>query len=206
MHIKICGITSSADARVAVAAGAAAIGMVVHRQATRAVDAEQVRAIAAALPPAVTQVLLFVDDPAEEVERWLGILPAATLQFHGAESPAFCARFAAPYIKAVRPRAVAEVEDAMAAYADARMLLLDGGAGSGEGFDWDLVPAPAARGLPVGIAGGLDPANVAAAIAKTAPDWVDVSSGVCVAGDPRRKDPQALAAFVRAAGSEVACD
>ena len=197
--MKICGITCTADAKLAVDAGADAIGMIAHDKAARAITQEEALEIASSLPERTRAVLLFVDDPEDIVASWHKLLPQAVLQFHGNEAADSCASFGAPYIKALRPGLRGDVLAGMDEYADALMLLLDGGHGSGKSFDWSLMPAPGQRTLPVGLAGGLTPRNVAQAVAETSPDWIDVSSGVCAKGDKRRKDPAALAAFAQAA-------
>ncbi len=184
---------------MAVSAGADAVGVVCHADAPRAVGRDAVREISSEIPPFVTLVMLFVNPPHGAVEECLDIAPHAWLQFHGSEDPELCMGFGAPYIKSLRPSADGDVARAMRDYEFAASLLVDGGAGTGEAFDWSHVPPRAERTLPLIVAGGLDPSNVAAAIALTDPDAVDVSSGVCADGDPLRKDPAKVAAFVAAA-------
>ena len=199
--VKICGVTEPADARAAAAAGADAIGMVCAAPAAaRRIDERQALLVARALPSFVMPVLLFADADESTVRSFGSRIAAAMLQFHGRESPEFCCSFDRPYIKAVPVKGPDDVPAAERAHCHAAALLLDGGAGgSGETFDWSAVPAPDRRRKDIIIAGGLTPANVAAAIAATEPYGVDVSSGVCRAGDRRRKDAQLIADFVAAA-------
>ncbi|MBF2735684.1 MAG: N-(5'-phosphoribosyl)anthranilate isomerase, partial [Betaproteobacteria bacterium AqS2] len=138
--------------------------------------------------------MLFVDAPAATVQEFAALDPKAWLQFHGDEDAEFCASFGRPYLKALRPQSAADFDAACAAHPAAEAIILDGGGGSGEAFDWSLVPPPAGRPKPLMLAGGISPANAAAAVARTRPDWIDVSSGVCADGEPRRKDPAKLAA------------
>ena len=100
-RVKICGITRMADGLAAADAGADAIGFVFWPGSPRAVAAEQARAIAAALPPFVTIVGLFVDPAPEHVRATLAAVPLDILQFHGARAPELCRAFGRPYIKAV---------------------------------------------------------------------------------------------------------
>src|SRR5690606_4475351 len=97
------------------------------------------------LPAFVTAVGLFVDPPADEVRRVLDAVPLAALQFHGAEPEAWCRAFLRPYVKALRVRPGEAPEPAMAAYPSAAGILLDSwnpllAGGTGETFDWSLVP------------------------------------------------------------------
>ena len=197
-RVKVCGVTCNEDAQVAVRVGAAAIGMICHANSPRQVQPQAVQEVAAALPPFITLVLLFVNAPAAVIATYRTVAPYAWLQFHGGEETAFCQQHHAPYLRSVQPTTPADVTTAMELHPHARALILDGGHGTGTSFDWELVPARTHRPVPVIVAGGLKPANVAAAIAATDPDAVDVSSGVCVDGDPVRKDPAKLAAFMHA--------
>ena len=208
-RVKICGITRPEDGRRAARAGADAIGLVFYPPSPRYVSPRQAADIIAALPPFVTTVGLFVDAPPEQIAALLEQVPLDMLQFHGDESPAYCAGFQRPWIKALRMRDGVDVEAETQRYraAGARGLLVDSyvpgvPGGTGERFDWDRLPANPS--LPLVLAGGLDPANVAGAVRRVRPWAVDVSGGVEVIGvDGRRqggiKDPGAVSAFIRAA-------
>jgi phosphoribosylanthranilate isomerase len=181
-RIKICGITRVEDALAAVAAGADAIGMVFYAKSPRAVSVEQAAAIAAALPPFVTTVGLFVNPGAGQVDAVLGEVPLDLLQFHGDESAEFCALFERPYLKALRVRPGLDIAAFAHAHHAARGLLLDAWdpdqfGGTGRTFDWKLI-GPEQRSSRIILAGGLTPANVAEAIQTVRPWAVDVSSGV----------------------------
>ena len=199
---KICGITAIDDAPAAVAAGADAIGLVFYAKSSRCVTAAQAAEIARAVGPFVTTVGLFVDAAREEIEAVLQAVPLQLLQFHGHETPAFCASFKRPFIKAIRMADGVDVLAADREYAAAGALglLLDSYSpaapgGTGETFGWERIPANLQ--LPLILAGGLSPENVGAAVAQVKPYAVDVSSGVESA--PGRKDSARIAAFVRAA-------
>lgn len=195
-RVKICGITRREDALAAVAAGADALGFVFHRPSPRWVEPDVARDIIAALPPFVTAVGLFVDLPLDEVRAITTRTGVDQLQFHGDESPAYCAQAPRAYIKAVKVRPGFELAAAERAYTDARALLVDAWhpelpGGTGQTFDWHLLRG--ARTLPLILAGGLTAANVAAAIRVVRPYAVDVSGGV----ESRKgiKDPARMREF-----------
>jgi len=198
-RIKICGITREQDAQAAAQAGADAIGLVFHAPSPRAVTPERAAEIAAAVPPFVTLVGLFVDAPAARVRDTLAAVPLQLLQFQGDEDPAYCAGFQRPWVKAVRVRPGVDVQRACADYAGARALLLDTwregvAGGTGETFDWRLVATPLP--LPLILAGGLNEHNVGAAIGALQPSAVDISGGVEAA--PGEKDHAKIRRFVSA--------
>jgi len=198
-RIKICGITSAEDARVAVDCGADAIGLVFYPPSPRAVTASQAAEIVAAVPPFVTVVALFVDEPAESIRRILDSVPVGLLQFHGEEPATFCEQFQRPWMKALRVQADMDLVAHCRQYREARAVLLDSWqegvpGGTGRTFDWDL-----ARGelpLPVVLAGGLDAGNVGEAITRLRPGAVDVSGGV--EESPGHKDGRKIKRFVAA--------
>ena len=200
--VKVCGVTSREDARAAVAAGADAIGFVFWPRSPRAVDADTARAIAAALPPFVLRVGVFVDAPNEEIRRVADEVGLDMVQLHGSEAPEAVAAAPRRAVKAVRVGPGFRVEDALRYDGAAAGLLVDtrvdGGlpGGTGRSFDWSLV-RPLREGTSfLVLAGGLTPDNVGAAIAAVRPDAVDVSTGVESA--PGRKDPAKMRAFVEA--------
>jgi phosphoribosylanthranilate isomerase len=198
-QIKICGITRQEDARIAVDCGANAIGLVFYRASARAVTAQQAAEIVRGLPPFVSVVALFVDEPADEIRRTLKSIPIDVLQFHGDESAAFCEQFDRPWIKAIRMKSDIALDDIAASYPRARALLLDSWeegvpGGTGKTFDWQR--ADQALPLPLVLAGGLNAGNVGQAIAALQPAAVDVSGGVEAA--PGIKDPEKIRQFVAA--------
>lgn len=199
VRCKICGITRVEDALAAVEAGADAIGLVFYAKSPRAVTVPQAQAILAALPPFVTTVGLFVDSARSELDAILDVLPLDLLQFHGDESPSACEGFGRPYIKALRVRPGEDIAARIGLYGSAAGVLLDTfvpgvPGGTGEAFDWSLVP----HGLrmPIILAGGLTPENVRAAIEQVRPYAVDVSGGV--EASKGLKDSDKIHAFVHA--------
>ena len=191
--LKICGITDPGDAQAAADIGARAIGIVCHAPGReRAVDVAVARAVLDGTPPDLTKVLLFVNAPAETVRSYAELDPSAWLQFHGSEDAEYCAAFDRPYLKAIQPQAADDFASACTSHPAAEAIILDGGGGTGTAFSWDLAPPPGERYKPLWLAGGIDATNIADAIRQVQPDWIDVSSGVCADGDPRRKDPAKL--------------
>jgi phosphoribosylanthranilate isomerase len=198
-RIKICGITSQVDARSAISCGADAIGLVFYAKSPRAVNMEQAAEIAAIVPPFVSLVALFVDEPAASIERILSRIPVDLIQFHGDETPEFCQQFDRPWIKALRIRPGLDIANACRQYNLARGVLLDSWqegvpGGTGKVFDWQL--APGDLSLPVVLAGGLHEGNVGNAIAALQPAAVDVSGGV--ERSPGIKDIDKIRRFIAA--------
>jgi phosphoribosylanthranilate isomerase len=198
VRIKICGITSVADGLAAVHAGAHAIGLVFYAKSPRAVSLAQAREIATAVGPFVTVVGLFVDAEPEFVREAAAVTGLQLLQFHGDEPRDYCEQFERPYLKAIRMRPELDVLQAINDYPSASGILLDAyrpgvPGGTGETFDWQRVPVQSPR--PLVLAGGLTPANVAAAIQATGVYGVDVSGGVEAA--PGKKDKEKIDQFIQ---------
>jgi phosphoribosylanthranilate isomerase len=195
-RVKICGITRPGDARAAADAGADAIGLVFYPPSPRYLSGERAIEIRDALPPFVQTVALFVNPDAAQVAQVIGRVKPGMLQFHGEETPQFCAQFGLPYIKACRVRQGTDLLEYLRPFAAASAWLLDSFVeaygGVGERFDWSLVPGRLER--PLVLSGGLDRDNVAQAVRKLHPWGVDVSSGVESAKGI--KDAAKIAAFI----------
>ena len=197
-RVKICGIREPAHARIAAEAGADAIGLVFYRASPRFLEAEQAAAIAAALPPFVTAVALFVNEDPHAIRRLIHSVRIDLLQFHGDENPEFCAQFGKPFVRAVRMEEGVDLVEYARRFSAARALLLDAHVpgqpgGTGTTFDWAAVP----RDLPIPLilAGGLDVSNVGTAMRAMRPWAVDVSSGVEAGRGV--KDPAKIVEFIR---------
>lgn len=198
-RIKFCGMTRAEDARRAAQLGVDAIGLIFTARSKRQVQLAQAQAIAAALPPLVSTVALFMDDEAALVRQVCDALRPSLLQFHGGESEAWCRQFDFPYLKALAMGDGASALAQLQAYPSAAGLLLDGhglGQAGGEGrrFDWSLMPRDFSQ--PLILAGGLDADNVVDAIRIARPWAVDVSSGI--EASPGIKSESAMQAFVAA--------
>jgi phosphoribosylanthranilate isomerase len=208
-RVKICGITRVPDGLAAARAGADAVGLMFWAGTPRCVSHAQASAIAAALPPFVARVGVFVDPAPEEVEAAMRAAGLTALQFHGREDAAFCRRFGLPWLKAVAVREGVDLLECVSQFDDAAGLLFDAfrpgdlPGGTGHAFDWSRLAGLSARvTVPIVVSGGLDPDNVAHAIRTLRPYAVDVSSGVeerDAAGRPRRgyKDAARIAAFMQ---------
>jgi phosphoribosylanthranilate isomerase len=200
IHVKICGVTTAADARLAAECGASAVGLVFWPGSPRAVTREQARAIVRALPPLVSAVGVFVNQvgAALDIARDLGL---SAVQFHGDEPPESYRDFPWRVIKAVAVRGD-DARRAAAAVPATATVLLDAHdpekrGGTGRAIDWS-VAATIARVRPVILSGGLNAANVAEAMRVVAPYGIDVSSGV--ESTPGRKDAAKLRALFAAVG------
>ncbi len=198
VRVKICGITRREDALAAARAGADAVGVNFWPGSKRFVEPETAAEIIAALPPFVTPVGVFVNQPRAQIVRAARVSGVALLQLHGDESPEDASGLPLPVIKAFR--ADAELApDTLARYAVAAYLVdapSAGFGGSGRTFDWTRLRG-AALPAPLVLAGGLTPDNVADAVRAALPYAVDVASGVETA--PGIKDEDAMRRFVAAA-------
>jgi phosphoribosylanthranilate isomerase len=193
--VKICGITRLDDALAAVRLGADALGFNFWPRSKRYLPPGEARAIVRRLPSFVTAVGVFVDPTREEVLRAADQSGIAVAQLHGDEPPELCASLPLPVLKAIRVTG-AHALSALASY-EVQGFLLDtptvGYGGSGQTFDWELA-AEVARELPIVLAGGLGPENVAEAVRIVHPWAVDVASGVELA--PGVKDPERMRLFI----------
>lgn len=195
VRVKVCGVTTPADALLAAEAGADAIGLNFFSGSPRSVDARRAAEIVERLPRTVCRVGVFVDAERSEVERLAESLGLDALQFHGRESPELCSGWDRPVIKALRLRGPNSIA-AAAAYrvdfvlADAYVEGLVGGTGQRVPLDW-LGKFPRQHLI---LAGGLLPENVAAAVRAVRPFGVDVASGVERA--PGEKDPERVKRFI----------
>lgn len=199
MRIKVCGIQRLEDALLAADAGVSAIGFIFWPASPRFIDPFRARAVAAALPPFVTPIGVFVNQPPDYVKSVVGLVRLGAVQLHGDENPGSYANAGVPVIKSVavnerfRATAVEGIRSDVTVLLDAHDPVLRGG--TGRTIDWS-VAADVARRRRVILSGGLTPSNVSEAIAAVSPYAVDVSSGV--ESSPGVKDPGKLRAFCAA--------
>lgn len=202
--VKICGITSQADARAAAAAEADAIGLMFYKESPRYVTIEQAKEICEVLPAHIMRVGVFVNADEALINRALSECLLNILQFHGDETPEDCAQYPVMTLKAFRVQGPETLEQ-MKDYSTAGFLLdaytKEARGGTGEKFNWDLAVQAQQLRKPVFLAGGLTPDNVAEAVRKVEPFGVDVSSGV--ESEPGKKDSEKMVAFVKAAKSAL---
>ena len=205
MKVKICGITNLADAEEAAGLGAWAVGLVHYDGSPRRCEPAEAARVGAALRRRCEVAGVFVNPTLEEVDRAVENAGLTIVQLNGDEGTAFCIEVArrtgAKVMKAVHVSSAADVHGAEAFRTDfhlfdTRRPGLWGG--TGETFDWGLL-VERRSSVPMVLAGGLRPDNVAAAVATVRPFAIDVASGV--EAEPGRKDHGLLAAFFEAAHS-----
>ena len=187
--IKVCGITNDRDARVALAAGANALGFNFYEKSPRHISTTRAKEIINAVSGYYVKVGIFVNPTEGEVLAAVESLGLDVVQLHGDQCPVLSAL-------SVWKALAADHEESSYPAADAYLLdsATDTFGGSGKVFDWGLA---AHRNIRVLIAGGLDGANVAEAIASTVPWGVDACSRL--ESRPGKKDAQKVTDFVRAA-------
>jgi len=200
MFIKICGITRLSDALHAVEHGADALGFVFWPGSPRQIAPERAAAIVAALPSGVTAVGVFVNESVDGIRGVVAQTGITAVQLHGDEPAQYGAALGWPVLRAI---GVDQAEAACAAWPADTTFLLDAAdpvrrGGTGTRIDWARA-ASLARRRRIVLAGGLDAANVAEAIAAVGPFGVDVSSGVEDA--PGVKNADKVARFLASARS-----
>jgi phosphoribosylanthranilate isomerase len=208
--IKFCGITSVEDAEHSVSAGAWAIGLNFWHGSPRRCTLDDAAEIAAALKRRAEVVGVFVNPTLDEVGRIADAVGLTMLQLHGDEGPSFCSeaarRTGCKVIKVARVHSGADIQALEPFHTDYHLLdSYDPGlpGGTGGTFAWELARAHH-DSTPLILSGGLNPDNVAEAIAAVEPFAVDVASGVEPdGGPPTRKDPDKLRAFAEAVRSTV---
>lgn len=192
-RIKICGITSVADAAMAATLGADAIGLI-FTDSPRRIDVITAIEIARSIPPFVMLVGVFRDDATDAINTIADRVGLHAIQLHGDESPADCYAINRPVIKCfnVAPHDTQQTLRRRICRYDVSGHLLDPGAGDGRPFDFRIATGATDRLI---LAGGLNALNVADAISMAAPYAVDVCSGV--EASPGIKDSARLGAFIR---------
>lgn len=201
-RVKVCGVRRLEDAMLAVELGASAIGFVFWPGSPRFIDPHRARAIAAALPPGVTPVGVFVDQPVEFVASVAGLVSLGGVQLHGFEAVGDYARVRPHLIKAIAvsngfdPASASGLPPHVTVLLDAHDPVRRGG--TGRTIDWSVAATVAAKRRTI-LSGGLHPDNVVEAVSRVRPYMIDVSSGVESA--PGVKDPEALRALFAALAS-----
>jgi phosphoribosylanthranilate isomerase len=214
VRIKMCGTTRKRDAEAAVVLGVDALGFIFAEKSPRFVKPERAGELICALPPFISRVGVFVDSRLEQLKETVAAAGLTQVQLHGKESPEYCRELknwsrsltvcksfliggpgaAAPDLLSYRG-----VIDCV--LFDTYVKGMDGG--TGKTFDWEAMDTHRMN-VPVILAGGLNPDNVAEAIKKTAPYAVDVNSGI--ENQPGVKNHDLLArliANVRAAEQQL---
>jgi phosphoribosylanthranilate isomerase len=203
-RVKLCGITSQADAKLAADAGAWAIGLIFADESPRRVDVATAAEIGAAMRRRLEVVGVFLNTPLDEVVEIADLCSLTAVQLHGEEGPTFCGevghRTGSKVIKAARVRDRASVQALRAFRVGVDYHLLDAysddaAGGTGRTFQWELAKERGA-GPPVILSGGITPDNVGEAIAAVRPFAVDSASGT--EASPGVKDPVKVTALMRA--------
>lgn len=201
-RIKICGLTSLADAQLAADAGAWALGVILWPGSPRACEPEQAELIARTLRRRAEVCGVYLNAPLDELTAQVDALGLTMVQLHGEEGPAYCdevrRRTGAKVVKAARVGGAGDLQALEPFHTDFHLLdtrheTLRGG--TGETWDWGLI-ARRRSTVPLILSGGLTPDNVTEAIRATRPFAVDTASGTESA--PGRKDPRLVEAFARA--------
>ena len=205
VRVKICGITTLADALAAIHGGADALGFNFFPQSKRYVNVRTESDWMATLPRDVLKVAVMVDPTWSELTKAAQLSFIDAIQLHGSEPVEFCRRVAEnqiPFAKALPVAGPRPLENVPDFFTD--MVILDsntprGFGGSGEKFDWMIGSKFVEQNprLRVIVAGGLTPENVAEAVGTIRPFGVDVTSGV--ESSAGRKDPHRVQAFIAAA-------
>lgn len=213
-RVKICGITNLDDARQAVQAGADALGFIFVENTPRFVTPGQVAPIVRALPPFVTPVGVFWDQPVGHVKAVVEACRLRAIQLHGDEKPEDWQDAPVPVIKTIKLPPATQIEGlpeykigerigALLWRKVAAAILFDSEARWSEGearepIEWRAIRlmgamAPETR-MPVVLSGGLTPDSVARAVEIVRPHAVDVNSGV--ESRPGKKDPDKVRRFI----------
>lgn len=209
-YIKFCGFTNADDLRCAVQLGVDAVGLVFYPPSPRYVDFDTANALVAGLPPFVSVVALVVNMSDDEFMALVGSVPFDVVQFHGDESPTDCQRLASlakkRWYKAIRVQPSDTTDSLLAqihelkTYGASGVLLdayhPDKFGGTGQSFDWSKIPDNSP--LPIILAGGLTPDNVAGIAQNTLVSrlyGLDVSGGI--ESSKGKKDPAKMQTFIQ---------
>jgi len=182
VRVKICGITNKHDAFMAVEMGVEALGFI-FAPSERGIHTEKARRIIQCLPPFVQTVGVFVNEEPARIREIMGFCGLDLAQFHGDESPEMCSSILPRCIKAIRVRSKSSLEQIRSYDGKVRALVLDTYSdgkrgGTGNTFDWGLAVEARKTGIPIILAGGLNPDNIGKAILTVKPFAVDINSGI----------------------------
>jgi len=204
--VKICGITNSEDAKASVDAGCDALGFVFYKKSPRYIAPVKARGIIRQLGRRVIKIGVFFNAREKTIRRAVKLCGLDMLQFHGRESPEFCARFdGCKIIKVFRIKGSAAPEN-LSRYKTSAYLfdtfVKSKAGGTGRKFDWKLLSRINNKiSCPVFLSGGLNEKNVREAVRSARPDWVDASSSLEI--KPGKKDPKKVREFIKAAGERA---
>lgn len=195
----MCGMTRSEDISHAINLGVNAIGLIFYPGSSRYVSFEKAKELLKNFPPLIDAVAVLVNPEQEFVQKIINELPIQLLQFHGDETPEFCAQFNRPFIKALHPKTALQIEQFAKEFYNSSALLFDtpsnkSRGGTGLTFDWHIIPKNLTK--PYILSGGLNDGNVMMAIKACQPYAVDVCSGIEMS--PGIKDHIKMSQFIKA--------
>lgn len=200
VKVKICGITNLEDALECIEAGCDALGFVFYRKSPRYISAEKAARIIRELPAHTLKAGVFVNGQEKATRRIAESCGLDMLQFHGEESPEFCDKFRDfQTIKAFRIKNRINLKKILGYRTSAYLFdtfINSKKGGTGRSFNWALLRHLSGFHRPIFLSGGLNAGNVAEAINKVRPEWVDVSTSVEL--KPGKKDPKKVKEFIRA--------
>ena len=200
VKIKICGITNIEDAEAAAGFGADMLGFI-FAPSPRKIEPEKARDIIHNIPPFVKTVGVFVNEDPAMIKQIMSFCGLDIVQLHGDESPDICQGLMPRSVKSFRLKDESSLQDISSYCGKARAFLFDTYAenargGTGKTFDWNLAIKGKKLGVPIILAGGLNPSNIKEAIAAVKPEAVDICSGV--EKYPGKKDPAAIKELMEA--------
>jgi len=201
VKVKICGITNLGDALNSVKAGCDALGFLFYRKSPRYIVPAKASEIIKHLPPHILKIGVFVNAKESRIRRIAQELKLDILQFHGNESPEFCAKFKGyKIIKVFRVKGSIDLER-IKRYSVWAFLFdsyqKDALGGTGSEFNWELLCGITSYCKNIFLAGGLNPGNVRKAVKLIKPNWVDASSALEI--KPGKKDPERVRDFIKIA-------
>jgi len=182
LKIKICGITNLPDALDAAALGASSLGFIFSKS-PRQISQHEAKAIIKELPPFISTVGVFVNESLEYINEVTHDCKLDIIQLHGNESPDFCAKINRRTIKAIRIFGIEDLKIIDKYKNVVSGILLDTyvvntAGGTGQAFDWGLAHEAKKYGIPIIVAGGINPDNLVKAVKTASPYAIDLSSGV----------------------------
>jgi len=201
VRVKICGITNEADALKAARLGAWALGFIFYKKSPRFISPFKAKKIIESLPPFITPVGVFVNNPAGAVRDIISHCGLRAVQLHGDEDHHFCHRLKRYNVKVIKVFRVGENFDPKVVEPfNVDAFLFDtfdqyNYGGSGKTFDWTLLKQiKSTRDIPLILSGGLNAQNVIEPVNELKPYAVDVNSGV--EESPTKKDPKKMKDFI----------
>jgi phosphoribosylanthranilate isomerase len=200
VKVKICGITNIEDANAAAGLGVDMLGFI-FAPSPRKIKPENARDIIRAIPPFIKTVGVFVNEDHSVIKKLVSFCGLDMVQLHGDESPDICQDLMPRSVKSFWLKDESSLQAISSYCGKVRAFLFDTYAenvkgGTGKTFDWNLAIKGKKPGIPIILAGGLNPSNIKEAISVVKPEAVDINSGV--EKHPGKKDPIAMKELMEA--------